>query len=251
MESRKASRVNVKLRIANCGESNSGKTFSASLLAKTINNGSMNGVFIIDTEGRADLYSDFFPGYEIVDVKPPFDPEKLIEALDFCAKKGAKTVIVDSASDFWDRTIQIHREIVGTNLKMSYYAWGKVTPRWDNFRAAITNAPFHVITCWRMKDKVVKKDGELVTEGQRVVARGGNKGIKYDYHIAFLIDENHKARVGKDNLHLFSDWTDSKVIDESIGLKIRDWLNKGGANVGAKQSLHNGATGERSGVEGR
>lgn len=226
IESRKASRSNVKLRIANCGESNSGKTFSASLIANVINGG-MKGVTIIDTEGRADLYHDHFPGYDIIEIKPPFLPEKLIEALDFCGKRGDKFVIVDSASDFWDQTLQIHKDIVGQNLKMSYYAWGKVTPRWDALRSAITNTPFHIITCWRMKDKLVKKGDELVVDGQRVVTRGGSKGVKYDYQLAFLIDENHKARVGKDNLHLFSDWKEAKLIDESVALKIKEWLNKG------------------------
>lgn len=229
METRKASRSNVKLRIANCGESNSGKTFSASILAKTII-GSMKDVIIIDTEGRADLYTDFFPGYEIIEIKPPFDPEKLVEAFALCAEKKAKFVIVDSASDFWDRTLQIHNEMVGTNRKASYYMWAKVTPRWDALRAAISNAPFHVCTCWRMKDKIVQKDGEMIVDGQRVVTRGGNKGIKFDYQIAFIIDENHRAKVGKDNLNLFADWKEPKVIDESVALKIKDWINKGATN---------------------
>lgn len=249
MERRIASKKNVLLRIANCGESNSGKTFSASIIASVINDG-MKGVTIIDTENRADLYSEHFPGATVKQIPPPFDPEKLIEALAECAKLGDKFVIVDSASDFWDRTVQIHGDIVGTNRKIAYYAWSKVTPRWDALRAAITNAPFHIITCWRMKDKLVNKDGEMVVEGQRVVSRGGSKGIKYDYHIAFIINDKHQALVGKDNLHLFSDWKEPRVIDKAVAEQIKSWIkqeqkpnNKGVQNERSKQSDSIGETG--------
>ncbi|MFN9972688.1 MAG: AAA family ATPase, partial [Phycisphaerae bacterium] len=95
---RKASKENVRLRIANCGESNSGKTFSALILAQEIAS-SMSKVVIIDTENRADLYEEHFQGYGVIDIAPPFDPEKAIEALDECAKAGAEFVIFDSASD--------------------------------------------------------------------------------------------------------------------------------------------------------
>lgn len=243
MEKRKASRENVLLRIANCGESNSGKTFSASLMAKVIN-GSMQGVTIIDTENRADLYSEEFPGADILRISPPFDPEKLIAALAKCAADKDKFVIVDSASDFWDRTLQIHSEMVGPNKNLSYYMWSKVTPRWDGLRAAITNAPFHIITCWRMKDKLVPKGDAMVNEGPRVVARGGNKGIKYDYQLAFIIDENHKAKIGKDNLNLFADWKEPRVIDESVALKIKNWINKKGVTNVSQQSNINRQSGQ-------
>jgi hypothetical protein len=244
VEKVKASRNNTMLRIANCGESNSGKTWAALMAAQIINGGNMNGVTLIDTENRGHLYEDHFSGYSVMKIMPPFDPEKLVEAINQCAKDGDKIVIVDSASDFWDRTNQIHKEIVGTNFKLSYYLWGKVTPRWDALRAAITNAPFHVITCWRMKDKLVKNDqGEMVVDGQRVVARGGSKGIKYDYHVAFIIDEHHRARVGKDNLNVFSDWKDPKVIDKEIVMRMKNWLDKGVKNVISK-SNSDGKSGE-------
>jgi hypothetical protein len=243
----KASTDNIKLRIANCGESNSGKSYSAMLMANIINGG-MNGVTIIDTENRGELYGRIFPGVDLLKLDPPFDPEKLIEALEVCAKKGDKFVIVDSASDFWDRVRQIHTDMVGTNLKMNFPCWGKVGPRWDNLRNAIRNAPFHIVTCWRMKDKMEMKNGEIIAAGQRVVARGGSKGIKYDYMLAFIIDENHKARVGKDNLHLFADWKEPAVIDEAVALKIKDWITnkpKGVENVRSKQSDSVGPAGAR------
>lgn len=219
---RKASKENVRLRIANCGESNSGKTFSALILAQEIAS-SMGKVVIIDTENRADLYEEHFQGYGVIDIAPPFDPEKAIEALDACAKAGAEFVIFDSASDIWERTKQLHDEMPG-GAKMSFYNWAKITPRWDAFKAKINTAPFHIVTCWRMKEKLVAKDGQMVSEGLKVVARGGAKGIKFDYQIAFVLNDKHMAIVGKDNLHLFSDWEAPAVIDQSVALKIKNWI---------------------------
>lgn len=223
MKIEKASASNSKIRIANCGESNSGKTYSALLMAKVLNGGSLRGVALIDTENRGELYEHYFTGYDIVKVPHPFDPEKLVEALGLLSKY--RVVIIDSGSDFWERTNQIHKEISAT-MKNTYYAWGKVTPRWDALRAAINNAPFHVITCWRMKEKLVKKGNDMVSEGQKVVARGGAKGILFDYTLAFTIDDKHLATVRKDNLHLFADWKEPKMIDDAIALRIKHWLDE-------------------------
>jgi hypothetical protein len=248
MKIEKASSSNSKIRIANCGESNSGKTYTALLMAKYLNGGSMDGVVLIDTENRGELYEHYFSGYGIIKVDYPFDPEKLVDALKLCEK--AKIVIVDSGSDFWERTNQIHKEVSAT-MKNTYYAWGKVTPRWDALRAAINNAPFHVITCWRMKEKLVKQGQEMVSDGQKVVARGGAKGILFDYTLAFTINDKHLATVRKDNLHLFADWKEPKMVDEKIALRIKQWLDRKPTKQGeeknerSKQSNSNRPVGER------
>lgn len=215
--------LKIYLRIAMCGESNSGKTFSILTILMALLKGDLSKVYIIDTESRAALYRKIFPGFKIIPVRSPLDPEVLIEALKYCADQGAIAVIIDSASDFWDRAKQIHKELT-TNPKMAYYNWAKVSPRWDSMRQAINTAPFHVFSTFRMKEKFVVKDGEMVSEGMKVEFRGGSKGIKFDYQIAFALDENHKAKVGKDNLHLFPDWKESKVIDASVGDKLAKWL---------------------------
>ncbi len=56
---------------------------------------------------------------------------------------------------------------------------------------------------------------------------GGNKGIKYDYHLAFVIDELHRAKIGKDNYNLFPDWKEPKMIDEEVCLKIKKFIDGG------------------------
>ena len=52
---RKASKDNVRLRIANCGESNSGKTFLSFVLARQIAT-DMSKVVIVNTVNRDDVY---------------------------------------------------------------------------------------------------------------------------------------------------------------------------------------------------
>ena len=226
MSLRKAAHDNVKLRIALCGESNSGKTFSALILAQAIS-GNLKKTAIIDTECRGDLYSKHFVGYGISDFVSPFTPELAIEKINECAKAGIENVIFDSASDVWEGTLQIHSDLVGTNYKSSWPMWGKVGPRWDAFRTAINNYPGNVFTTWRMKEKLTPINGKMVNEGLKVIARGGAKGIKFDYQVAFVLNDKHEAVIGKDNLHLFTDWKEPSVITEAVGLKIKDWcLNK-------------------------
>lgn len=54
---------------------------------------------LIDSEsGRGSLFADIIPGgYEVIDIEPPFSPERYLEAFDF-AEKGADGVVIDSLS---------------------------------------------------------------------------------------------------------------------------------------------------------
>ena len=102
--------------------------------------------------------------------------------------------------------------------------WGKVGPRWDAFRNAVNNYPGNAFTSWRMKEKLTPINGKMINEGLKVIARGGAKGIKFDYQVAFVLNDKHEATVGKDNLHLFTDWKEPMVIDKEVGLKLKNWL---------------------------
>jgi hypothetical protein len=223
MEIKKASSNEAKSRIADIGESNSGKSWSAVLQAKALSNGDMSKVLVIDTENRGHLYAKEFPGFNVLKVSHPFNPEKLVEILSDAEVRKFTVVIIDSISDFWDQTLQLHREI-STSMKNTYYAWGKITPRWDALRSAVNNFPGHLISTCRTKDKLVQQGNEMVNTGPKAVTRGGNKGIKYDYQLVFLIDENHLSRVGKDNMNLFSEWKEPRLFMPADAEKIAKWF---------------------------
>lgn len=206
--------------IAMCGESDSGKTFSANILALQL--AASDKVRIIDTENRAKLYRKRFPVAEIITMAPPFDLSKVIAEIEKCKKNGTQVLIIDSASLFWDRVNQIAEGMKDT-VKNPMRIWAKLTPEWDAFKLAITSAPFHVITTWKVKDEI-PQPGQAPKK--KVVTRGGGKGLKFDYHLVFNLNEKREAMVIKDNYDIFSDWKEPKMIDAEIGKKIAKWLRE-------------------------
>jgi len=98
-----ATRSAVRPLIAIFGESNSGKTMSALLLARGIA-GPDGLIAMIDTEsGRGSLYAGEIPGgYQVGDMEPPFSPQAYQDALDAAEQSKAACIVVDSFSHEWE-----------------------------------------------------------------------------------------------------------------------------------------------------
>lgn len=201
------------------GESDCGKSFSSLIIAREL--APLDQWAIIGTENRSDLYRTKFPGVENFELKPPFDPEICIEKMnEFIAKKKAG-IIIDSASFFWDRMNDIAQGMKPT-VKDGRQIWAKLTPRWNEFIHAINRAPCAMITTWKIKDEVVPGGPPK----KKVICRHGGKGLKYDYHLVFSLNENRQAMVIKDNYDLFSDWKEPKQITTETGKLIAKWLKE-------------------------
>ncbi len=97
-----ATRQGVKPLIALYGESNSGKTLSALLVARGLA-GPSGKILVGDTEsGRAALYADMIPnGFLRADFEPPFSPSRYVDLLDSAEEQGADVLVVDSFSHEW------------------------------------------------------------------------------------------------------------------------------------------------------
>jgi hypothetical protein len=97
-EAKPAVREAVGLLIGLVGPSSSGKTYSALRIASGIQRVVGGEIDVIDTEnGRALYYADRFK-FNHVRFGAPFSPLDYLEAVRFCARRGAKTVVIDSAS---------------------------------------------------------------------------------------------------------------------------------------------------------
>lgn len=95
-----ARREDVGVLIALAGASGSGKTFSALRLAKGLANG--KPIAFIDTEARRALhYADQFD-FMHADMRPPFRPERFMEAIKAAEEAGAGVIVIDSASHEYD-----------------------------------------------------------------------------------------------------------------------------------------------------
>lgn len=99
-EFKPAKRENVGLLISLAGASGSGKTYSALQLATGL---SPSGrIAFIDTEARRGLHYASEFNFLHADMKPPFRPERFLEAIREAERQGAEVVIIDSMSHEYD-----------------------------------------------------------------------------------------------------------------------------------------------------
>lgn len=229
MQIRKAQRSQSKLRIALCGASGSGKTYSALSLATGIG----QKIGLIDTENySADLYADKFD-FDVINLDPPFTVESYISAIESFEKAGYDVIIIDSLSHAWagqggllDKQNSIAESSKAQN---SWAAWRQITPEHNRLVDKIIRCKAHVIGCMRSKQEYSQeKDSNgktrVVKLGMAPVMRDG---IEYEFTTVFMVEESHHATSSKDRTGLF----DGEVfmIDKSTGERFMDWLSSGGS----------------------
>jgi hypothetical protein len=226
MKLKKAQKKQVKLKIGLSGASGFGKTYSGLLLAHGITN-DWSKIAVIDTENRsAQLYSDFGE-YNVLELAPPFSPERYIEALKTCEDAGMEVCIIDSITHEWDGEggcLEIHNQLGG-----NFQAWAKVTPRHKSFINAILQTDMHIITTVRRKqDYEMSKDDK----GRIKVEKAGTKeitreGFEYEITLNFeFVNDNHMVKASKDRTGLFMNKPEF-VITPETGKQLKEWAGSG------------------------
>lgn len=224
MQLQKAERKRAKIKMALQGPSGSGKTYSSLLLAYGLCK-NFEKVAIIDSEnGSANLYAHLGK-YNVLNIRPPFSPEKYIEAISTCERAGMEVIIIDSISAEWEGSggiLDIHSHMTGN----SFTAWGKLTPRHNEFVQSILQSPLHVIGTIRSKQDYIlsERNGKIVPEkvGLKGITRDG---IDYDCTLVFDLDIKHNATTSKDRTGLFMDKPEFKISSDT-GKRILDWCNQ-------------------------
>lgn len=225
MQLRKATRQQVKLRLNISAPSGAGKTYSALRMAKGLC-GNWEKVAVIDTEnGSASLYSDL-GDFNVIDLQPPYTPEKYTQALQTCVEAGMEVVIIDSTTHEWACLIEENELLAQSKYRgNTWSAWSQTTPRHDRFIASILHSTVHVITCTRSKMETVMGDDKKVKKvGMKDVQR---EGWEYELTISLNIDrDTHLAIPSKDRTNLF-EGKNPFLITEETGELIANWCNSG------------------------
>lgn len=221
MQLRPSERKQAKIKLALQGSAGAGKSLSALLLAKGLSNDNLSKVAVIDTEnGSSDLYAHL-GNYNVLNLTPPYTPEKYIQAIDICLNANMEVIIVDSISHCWDELIDFHSKLPGN----SFTNWNKVTPRQKAFVDKILQSPAHFIATMRTKQDYVlnQKDGKYVPEkvGLKAVQRDG---VEYEFTIVFDLDSKHFTKASKDRTNLFNGKPEF-MINTSTGKRILEWCN--------------------------
>jgi hypothetical protein len=228
LQLKKAQRKQVKLRLNLSAPSGAGKTYSALLMAKGIV-GEWTKIAVIDTEnGSASLY-DHLGEFNVIDLQPPFSPERYIEAIDACINGGIECIIIDSSSHEWNGAggcLEINEKLAAAKFKgNTWSAWSETTPRHDRFVNHVLQCNAHIITCTRSKmETVMGEDRKVKKVGMKDLQRDG---WEYELTVSLTIDrDTHMAIASKDRTELF-EGKDPFVITEQTGELIRQWCEKG------------------------
>lgn len=164
-EDKPATRERVPLLIGLVGPSGGGKTMSALRLATGIQSVVKGEIYYIDSEAKRALhYADRF-NFRHVAFEAPFGPLDYLAAIDHCRRKGALTIVVDSASHEHDGpggVLEQHAAELDRRAgddwkkreKLTMLAWQK--PKSDRRRLiqSILQMSINLIFCFRAKEKI-------------------------------------------------------------------------------------------------
>ena len=241
MQLQQTQRNNVKLRLGISGASGFGKTYSALKLAYGMT-GDWSKIAVIDTENAsASLYSNL-GAFNVLNLFPPYNPERYIEAINICEKANMEVIIIDSITHEWQGEggcLQIHEQLGGR-----FQDWAKVKPRHQKFIDRILSSKCHIITTTRRKTDYSLDVG---SNGKSKVIKHGTKeitseGFEYELTLNFeLINENHLCKVSKDRTNLFQGKPEF-VINSDVGKKLKAWCNQSMSLEAVKQEIKSTST---------
>ena len=218
----KATRKKIKLKLAVTGPSGSGKSYGALRIAS----GMATKIAFLDTEnGSASLYSDRF-NFDVLNISPPFTPEKFTDGLKAAAEAGYEVVIIDSASHFWEGILDIKSKMDARGGN-SYTNWNDAGKKFKDVLDAILQSPLHVICCMRSKmDYVQEKNDQGKTTIKKVgLAPIMRDGSEFEFTTIFAVDMAHQTKADKDRTGLFGD--SIFQITEETGKQLLEYLDKG------------------------
>jgi hypothetical protein len=227
MKFEKAVRKKARLRLALTGPSGSGKTHGALLIAKGIG----GKVAVIDTEkGSASLYSHLAE-FDVLELAPPYSPERFIEAVDAAEAAGYDVLILDSVTHEWTGVggcLELVDEVARARYKgNSWSAWNDITPRHRAFLDALLRSRMHIIVTLRSKTETTQTE----ENGRKKVVKLGMKAEQrdgFEYEMTTVLDivhDGHFAIASKDRTGLFLG--DPKPISEETGRTLLAWLETG------------------------
>jgi hypothetical protein len=199
----KAVKQEAKLRLAIAGPSGSGKTYSALAIASNLG----GKIAFVDTEhGSASKYADKFT-FDVVNMEPPFHPDRFIKFIREAQDAGYQTVILDSLSHAWNGTgglLEIVDQIAArSNSKNSFAAWKEGTPIYNHLIDAIIQSNVHVIATMRTKQDYImvekqKSGGGTYQAPEKVgMAPIQRDGFEYEFDVVLTMDIDNNAIVTK------------------------------------------------------
>ena len=232
---KKATKKQVKARIAIAGPSGSGKTYTGLVAATALAQGGQ--IAVIDTErGSASLYSDYFD-FDVLELEPPFSPQVYKQAIRAAEDAGYGVILIDSLSHAWEGeggALDLADEATARQrTPNSYTAWREVTPLHREMVDAILQSKAHIVATMRSKTEYAIESTNGKTNIRKVgMAPIQRAGMEYEFTVVGDMDVDNKIVISKSRFAPLQSKVQLKP-DVSFFKPFVDWLNSGDANVEA------------------
>src|SRR6476469_4367931 len=213
---KKATKSQIKIRLALSGASGSGKTFSALAIASELG----NSIAVIDTEhGSASRYADKFQ-FDVCELTN-HHPGQYIQAIESAEQSGYEVIIIDSLSHAWFSEL----ELAGKGFD----GWKNVRPLERKLIDAMVGSRCHIIATMRSKTEYLMeeyqaRDGKTKTAPKKIgTAPIQSAGIEYEFDVAGEMDYQHILTISKSRC---SELTDRTFLNpgREIAEILKNWM---------------------------
>lgn len=206
----RATKRNVRARIAFDGPSGSGKTWTSLEWAQVLG----QKVAVLDTErASASLYSDRFE-FDVLEIGPPFHPDRFRDAIKAAEEAGYDVLIVDSLSHAWEGeggVLDIADAAGSRAGGNSWAGWKTATPALRHLIDTILASDLHIIVTMRSKQEWTQEEyqdskGHKKTRPVRVgMAPVMRNGVEYEFTVVGDLDLEHRLTITKSRCDALSD----------------------------------------------
>lgn len=228
-----ADRSKSKVCIALAGESGTGKTLSSIRLARGLV-GDKGKIGYIDTEQhRASLYAGYYGGFDVINLEPPFSPERYEEAVKTFKDAGYDVVVIDSMSHEWEgeggvldmaenQTYSSGKAMVGMDK------WVKPKMAHRKMMNFIMNCGMNIIFCYRVKYNMIE---EIDEKGKKKVFRSDVPSLvrepnaNYDITVDLCLNHNKVPEIAGKCPEALEWMFGREMITEQVGANIIEWLH--------------------------
>lgn len=233
LQIKKATKEQIKLRMAIDGPTGSGKTYSSLRFAQHLA-GNKGSILVIDSERRsASKYVGEAPDgipweFDVIDL-PSFSPDTYVEAINLASQHGYDVIVIDSLSHAWmgkDGTLELVDKKGG-----KFQAWRDVTPMHNKMVDTILECPAHVIVTMRSKMEYAMEELEENGRKKTVVNKLGmapvqRQGVEYEFDVIIDMDQTNTANVTKSRCSAIAGERVHKPTPAFINPVI-EWLDSG------------------------
>ena len=232
----KAKRENINLMVGFAGASQSGKTYSAMMMAQALAGGPFA---MVDTECKRGLhYADSFD-FEHVPMASPFTPDAHLEKVRELVGRGFRCVLIDSMSHEWAG--------VGGVLDMAEKSSVKSPGNWARPKAAhkrmvdgFLQTDAHLVFCMRAHEKI-KIEKQMVDGREKTVVLPlgwmpvCEKNWMFEMTVSFTMHPDRPGMVDYGLPHKCPDllkplFVDGTRVTRDMGEALGEWARGGEAN---------------------